>query len=162
LISLLSKVICDAIEGAALAWNLPRAFVGFVLLPIVGNAAEHATAIGMAYREKLDLAIAVALGSSTQIALFVIPLMVVVGWLLPGLDNDLTLDFPPFETTVTMLSVIIVAFQVQVGEVTYLSGFVLVVAYVIIALSFVYLHRKVEMIPVPGDPVRRALRGSAF
>ena len=74
----------------------------------------------------------------------------------------MTLDFPPFETTVTMLSVIIVAFQVQVGEVTYLSGFVLVVAYVIIALSFVYLHRKVEMIPVPGDPVRRALRGSAF
>ena len=132
--------------------ELPRAFVGFVLLPIVGNAAEHATAIGMAYREKLDLAIAVALGSSTQIALFVIPLMVVVGWLLPGLDNDMTLDFPPFETTVTMLSVIIVAFQVQVGEVTYLSGFVLVVAYVIIALSFVYLHRKVEMIPVPGDP----------
>ena len=54
------------------------------------------------------------------------------------------------------------AFQVQVGEVTYLSGFVLVVAYVIIALSFVYLHRKVEMIPVPGDPVRRALRGAAF
>ena len=162
LISLLSKVICDAIEGAALAWNLPRAFVGFVLLPIVGNAAEHATAIGMAYREKLDLAIAVALGSSTQIALFVIPLMVVIGWVLPGLDNDMTLDFPPFETTVTMLSVIIVAFQVQVGEATYLSGLVLVVAYVIIALSFVYLHRKVEMIPVPGDPVRRALRGSAF
>ena len=129
---------------------------------ILYKTLAHATAIGMAYREKLDLAIAVALGSSTQIALFVIPLMVVVGWLLPGLDNDMTLDFPPFETTVTMLSVIIVAFQVQVGEVTYLSGFVLVVAYVIIALSFVYLHRKVEMIPVPGDPVRRALRGSAF
>ena len=61
--------------------------------------------VRMAYREKLDLAIAVALGSSTQIALFVIPLMVVIGWVLPGLDNDMTLDFPPFETTVTMLSV---------------------------------------------------------
>jgi len=161
MISLLSKVICDAIEGAAIAWNLPRAFVGFVLLPIVGNAAEHATAIGMAYREKLDLAIAVALGSSTQIALFVIPLMVVIGWLVPGLDNDMTLDFPPFETTVTMLSVIIVAFQVQVGEATYLSGMVLVVAYVIIAVSFVFINRKDKMIAVPGDPARR-LRGAYY
>ena len=161
MISLLSKVICDAIEGAAIAWNLPRAFVGFVLLPIVGNAAEHATAIGMAYREKLDLAIALALGSSTQIALFVIPLMVVIGWLMPGLDNDMTLDFPPFETTVTMLSVIIVVFQVQVGEATYLSGMVLVVAYVIIAVSFVFINRKDKMIAVPGDPARR-LRGAYY
>lgn len=59
LISLLSEIVCNAIEGAAEAWHVPPVFVGFVLLPIVGNAAEHATAIGMAYRGKLDLAIAV-------------------------------------------------------------------------------------------------------
>mmetsp|Transcript_9305 Transcript_9305/g.27858 ORF Transcript_9305/g.27858 Transcript_9305/m.27858 type:complete len:469 (-) Transcript_9305:53-1459(-) len=138
LISLLSDVVSGAIEGAAAAWGLSEAFVGFVLLPIVGNAAEHATAISMAYREKVDLAIAVALGSSTQISLFVIPFMVLFSW-ASDVPDDLTLDFPRFQTAMTFSSVVIVAFTVQVGEVTWLNGLVLTVCYVFIALSFLFI-----------------------
>ena len=71
-----------------------QAFVGFVIIPIIGNAAEHSTAIVMAAKGKMDLAFGVALGSSTQIALFVIPFMVLVAW---GMDKPLDLFFgtPP-------------------------------------------------------------------
>ena len=93
--------------------------------------------------------------------------MVVLGWATPGLDDNMTLDFRPYETAITMLSVLIVAFQVQVGEVTYLSGVILVVAYCIISVSYIFLNRKQDNVvdPMPGvDPAdagRRFLRGAA-
>jgi len=131
-----SEVLTGSLEGFAEYFELPDAFVGFVLLPLVGNAAEHATAISMAYRSKIDLAIAVALGSSTQIALFVLPLMVILGWII---HQPLALDFGSFETACCALSVLIVAAQAQLGDVHYLNGLCLVVAYVIIAMAFLYI-----------------------
>ena len=131
-----SEVLTGSLEGFAVALNFPDAFVGFVLLPLVGNAAEHATAISMAYRSKIDLAIAVALGSSTQIALFVLPLMVILGWII---GQPLALDFGSFQTACCALSVLIVAAQAQLGDVHYLNGLCLVVAYIIIAIAFLYI-----------------------
>ena len=124
-----------SIEGAAEGVGLSQAFVGFVIIPIIGNAAEHSTAVVMANKGKMDLAFGVALGSSTQIALLVIPAMVLVGW---ALAQPMDLFFGAFETTVTMLAVVTVAFVVVPGESHYLSGVLLVWAYIIVALAFYF------------------------
>ena len=114
---------------------MPQAFVGFCLLPIVGNAAEHSTAIVCAYKQKMDLALGVALGSSTQIALFVIPVMVVIGWII---QQPLDLFFGPFPTAVTFLSTNLVFMVVQNGETNWLEGAMLLFSYAIICFSFLF------------------------
>ena len=116
---MISEDLTGALEGAAESWGLTGSFVGFVILPIVGNAAEHSTAIVMAWKGKMDLAFGVALGSSTQIALFVLPLMVMIGW---AIDQPLDLYFGTFETATTFLSSLIVFFVVQNGQTNWLEG----------------------------------------
>lgn len=72
----------DSIDGLTANGGISDYFVGLILLPIVGNAAEHATAVTVACKDKMDLAIGVAVGSSMQIALLVLPLIVVLGWIM--------------------------------------------------------------------------------
>ncbi|PIN25615.1 Ca2+/H+ antiporter VCX1 [Handroanthus impetiginosus] len=72
LISVLSEYVVNAMEGASIAMNIPKAFISVILLPVVGNAAEHASAIMFAVKDKLDIALGIAIGSSTQIAMFVV------------------------------------------------------------------------------------------
>ena len=112
-----------------------QAFVGFVIIPIIGNAAEHSTAIVMAAKGKMDLAFGVALGSSTQIALFVIPFMVLVAW---GMDKPLDLFFGSFETAVIFMAALIVSHVVADGESNWLEGVMLLVAYCIICFAFFF------------------------
>ena len=81
---------------------MKKTFVGLILLPIVGNAAEHATAVTVAIKDKMDLAIGVAVGSSMQIALLVIPFIVILGWII-GKD-DMTLNFDPFQIIVLFVA----------------------------------------------------------
>ena len=76
-----------------------------ILIPIVGNAAEHATAVVMAYKDKMEITMGVAVGSSVQVAVFVIPFMVVSGWVM---GKPLSLDFQPFESVTAVMSVLIV------------------------------------------------------
>lgn len=87
LVALCAEFMVDAIdaitEGSS---GISKTFVGLILLPIVGNAAEHATAVTVACKDKMDLAIGVAVGSSMQIALLVLPLIVVIGWIM-GVDD---------------------------------------------------------------------------
>jgi Ca2+:H+ antiporter len=71
-----------SIDQITASGGLSKTFVGLILLPIVGNAAEHATAVTVAVKDKMDLAIGVAVGSSMQIALLVLPLIVVIGWIM--------------------------------------------------------------------------------
>ncbi|XP_028220741.1 vacuolar cation/proton exchanger 5-like isoform X6 [Glycine soja] len=70
-ISILSEYLVGAIEGASMAWEIPVAFISVILLPLVGNATEHASAIMFAMKDKLDISLGVAIGSSTQISMFV-------------------------------------------------------------------------------------------
>ena len=70
----------DAIDGAAKELGIPYLFIGVILIPIVGNAAEHATAVVAAWHNKMELSLGVAVGSSVQVAVFVIPFMICVGW----------------------------------------------------------------------------------
>ncbi|XP_022642842.1 vacuolar cation/proton exchanger 5 isoform X6 [Vigna radiata var. radiata] len=135
-ISILSEYLVGAIEGASTAWDIPIAFISVILLPLVGNAAEHASAIMFAMKDKLDISLGVAIGSSTQISMFVIPFCVVIGWIM---GNSMDLNFQLFETAALFLTVIVVAFMLQEGTANYFKGLMLILCYLIVAASF-YVH----------------------
>ena len=135
-ISFLSGYLVNAIEGASESWNMPVAFISVILLPIVGNVAEHANAIMFAMKDKLDISLDVAIGSSTQIAMFVIPFCVVVGWIM---GKSMDLNFQLFETATLFITVIVVAFMLQEGTSNYFKGLMLILCYMIVAARF-YVH----------------------
>ena len=95
IVAICSDYLVNSIEGLSEKWHLPKAFVALVLLPIVGNAAEHYSAVTFAIHNHMDLTLGIAIGSSMQIALFVLPLLTVVGWLI---NQPMTLCFSTFET----------------------------------------------------------------
>ncbi|ETS82893.1 hypothetical protein PFICI_04769 [Pestalotiopsis fici W106-1] len=107
-------------------------FVGLILLPIVGNAAEHATAVTVAIKDKMDLAIGVAVGSSMQVSLFLIPFLVIVGW-GKGIE-DMNLAFDTFQVAVVFVTVLLVNYLIADGESHWLEGFLLICLYLIIAV----------------------------
>ncbi|KAL7195059.1 hypothetical protein ACSBR1_035302 [Camellia fascicularis] len=108
-------------------------FISIILLPIVGNAAKHAGAIILAFKNKLDITLGVALGSATQIAVFVVPLSVIVAWII-GIKMDL--DFNLLETGSLALAIIITAFILQDGTSHYMKGLALLLCYIVIAACF--------------------------
>ena len=132
-ISLLSDMIVDAIDGAATELKIPYLFIGTILIPIVGNAAEHAAAIIFAHRNKMEISLGIAVGSAVQISLFVIPLTVLLGWFM---GVNMTLDFHPMETVTVLLTVVTVAFVIQDGKSTYLKGILLIAMYLCISAAF--------------------------
>ena len=123
----------DSIDAIVETAHISKTFIGLVLLPIVGNAAEHVTACVVAYKDKMDLAIGVAIGSSMQIALFVTPFLVVLGWII---GQPMTLHFQSFETVVFFLSVLVVNYLIQDGKSNYLEGCMCLGTYIIIAIAF--------------------------
>lgn len=135
-ISVLSEYLVDAIEGASTEWKIPVAFISVILLPIVGNAAEHAGAVMFAMKDKLDISLGVAIGSSTQISMFGIPFLVVVGWIM---GRPMDLNFQLFETATLFITVLVVAFMLQEGTSNYFKGLMLILCYLIVAASF-FVH----------------------
>lgn len=135
-ISILSGYLVDAIQGASESLNMPVAFISVILLPIVGNAAEHASAIMFAMKDKLDITLGVAIGSSTQISMFVIPFCVVIGWIM---GQQMDLNFQLFETATLFITVLVVAFMLQEGTSNYFKGLMLILCYLIVAASF-FVH----------------------
>ncbi|KXN91725.1 Vacuolar calcium ion transporter [Leucoagaricus sp. SymC.cos] len=137
LVAVTAEFLLDAIQGMTSRPGtvITQEFVGMVLLPIVGNAAEHATAVTVSVKDKLNLSLSVAAGSSLQIALFVIPLIVTLGWIL---DKPMTLLFDPYESIVLFFSVLIVNYVTQDGKSNWLEGFLLMMLYVILAVTFWY------------------------
>ncbi|TXT06070.1 hypothetical protein VHUM_03543 [Vanrija humicola] len=117
IITIVTAVVADVLVGSidetAQAWNIPKRFIGLILLPLVGNAAEHVTSIWMACKGKMELTIGVAVGSSIQIAAGMIPLLVIIAW---PMHRDLTLFFANFETIVLFVSVMLVNLLLQDGE----------------------------------------------
>jgi len=122
-----------SIEETAEKYDIPKTFIGIILLPLVANAAEHVTSVWMAMKDKMELTISISLGSSIQIAAFVVPLLVIVGWII---DKDLTLFFANFETTVLSVSVLLVNLLIQDGKSNYMEGLMLITLYIVIALAF--------------------------
>ncbi|KAI5406638.1 vacuolar cation/proton exchanger 3 isoform X2 [Lathyrus oleraceus] len=132
-ISILSEYLVKTIEGASKEFQMPVSFLSVILLPVVGNAAEHVGSVMFAVKDKLDMSLAVAVGSSIQISMFAIPFCVVIGWMI-GCPMDL--NFQPFETISLFMSVIIVAFMLQNGASNYFKGIVLILCYLIVSAGF--------------------------
>ena len=137
LVALNAEYLVDSINDITCSGSgISKTFVGLILLPIVGNAAEHATAVTVAVKDKMDLAIGVAVGSSMQIALLVLPLTVVLGWII-GNENTskMTLYFDGFQIAILFVAVLLVNYLIQDGKSHWLEGILLQVLYVIIAVA---------------------------
>ncbi|HEY9713724.1 MAG TPA: cation transporter, partial [Chroococcales cyanobacterium] len=137
MVAILSEYLVHAVEKAASTLGLSQFFIGIVLVSIVGNAAEHSTAILMALRNKMDLAINIALGSGSQIALFVAPVIVFTSFLI---GKPMNLCFSPFEITAVVVSVIILSFVATDGECNWLEGVQLLAVYFILAAAFFFVQ----------------------
>ncbi|KAL1600603.1 hypothetical protein SLS60_006989 [Paraconiothyrium brasiliense] len=136
LVAVCADFMSDAIEPMVDKTGVSQAFIGLIILPIVGNAAEHVTAVTVAMKNKMDLSIGVAVGSSIQIAIFITPFIVILGWIM---NKPMTLYFNIFETVALFVTAFVVNFLVLDGRSNYLEGSLLIAAYVIIALaSFFY------------------------
>ncbi len=135
-VAVMSELLVGSIEHAAEALGMSDLFVGVVLIAIIGNAAEHSTAILVARKNKMDLAVNIAVGSSLQIALFVAPVLVFAGYLF-GRPMDLL--FTPFEVVAVALSVLVVNMISSDGESNWLEGALLLAVYLILALAFYFL-----------------------
>ena len=127
IIAICAEYLVGTIDGLVHALGINKIFVGLIILPIVGNAPEQVTAVAAAAKNEVDLALGVALGSSLQIALFVTPALVVVGWII---NQPMSLCFEPFDAVVFFLSVLVVNSLVADGESNYLEGAMLVGTYV--------------------------------
>ncbi|KAJ5779125.1 Sodium/calcium exchanger membrane region [Penicillium paradoxum] len=128
-----AEFMVESIDALTATGNIGETFVGLILLPIVGNAAEHATAVTVACKDKMDLSIGVAVGSSMQIALLVLPLIIVLGWII-GVE-DMTLNFDGFQVIVLFVSVLLVNYLIGDGKSHWLEGVLLMMMYLIIAIA---------------------------
>jgi Ca2+:H+ antiporter len=123
IIGLCAEFMVDGISAVTASGKISVEFVGLILLPIVGNAAEHATAVTVACKDKMDLAIGVAVGSSMQVSLFLIPLLVVIGWIM-GNDN-MTMSFDGFQVAVMFVAILLVNYLISDGKSHWLEGMLL-------------------------------------
>src|SRR3569833_66372 len=131
-IAFCAEFLVDSIDYVTQQGHISKEFLGLILLPIVGNAAEHATAVTVAMKDKMDLAIGVAVGSSMQVALFLIPLLVVIGW---GMHMDkMSLSFDIFQVAVLFVAVLLVIYLIADGKSHWLEGMLLKCLYCIIAV----------------------------
>lgn len=135
-----SELLVHSLEHATEELGLPALFTGVIFLPIIGNAAEHATAVTVAMKNKMDLSVSVAVGSSLQIALFVAPVLVIAGWFL---GQPMDLNFNPFELVAVAVAVLIANSISSDGNSNWLEGTLLLATYAIIALAF-YFHPVIK------------------
>ena len=149
LVALCAEFLVSSIDYLVSNSSVSEAFIGLIIIPIVGNAAEHVTAVTVASKNKMDLAIGVAVGSSIQIALFVTPVIVLLGWIL---HKDMSLYFSLFETVSLFVSAFIVNFLVLDGRSNYLEGALLIAAYIIIALAAFFYPDSAEQSTLGGGP----------
>lgn len=135
LVSFLSEYMVASIGALVTDWHVPKDFVAVILLPIVGNACEHASAVRMAYNDKVVASIAIAVGSSTQIALLVMPFSVLIAWCV---GQPLDFNIGATGLAVLALSVLVVLSIVMDGSSNWLEGFFLVLAYCLVAVLYWY------------------------
>jgi len=136
LVALMSEFLVGAVEYTAHALGLTDVFVGVILVAIIGNAAEHSTAVLMAAKNQMDLALNIAIGSSIQVALFVAPVLVFISYLF-GQPMDLL--FTTFEVVAIVLTVGVVSLVSMDGESNWIEGVQLLAVYIILGIAFYFL-----------------------
>jgi len=135
-VAVLSELLVQGVQGVTVKLGWTQTFVGVIIVALLGNAAEHASAVGAAKRDKLDLALAISLGSAAQIALFVAPVLVLLGGLT---GHSLNLLFDPFEVAAVAIGVALVNLVIGDGESTWLEGLQLLALYTILGAAF-FVH----------------------
>jgi Ca2+:H+ antiporter len=131
-----SEILVGSIEETSKQFGFGEVFVGAIIIGIVGNAAEHSSAIILARKGKIDLSIGIAAGSGTQIALFVVPLLVIFGIIL---NQPFTLEFTIYELVTLFLAAIILNLIAHDGRSNWFEGIMLTAVYVIIAMGFYFI-----------------------
>lgn len=137
----MSEILVGAVEEASHALGMNGVFVGVIVVAIIGNAAEHSTAILMAMKNQMDLAVGIAIGSSLQIALFVAPVLVLASYLRA---EPMDLLFSSLEVLAVLLSVTVARMVAEDGESNWLEGLMLLAVYTILALTFFFLPTHSE------------------
>ena len=137
LVAWMSELLVGAVQETAEVLGLTQVFVGVIVVAVIGNAAEHSTAILMAAKNKMDLALHIAIGSSIQIALFVAPVLVFVSYFMP--HGPMDLRFTPFEVLAVAISMGIVNLVAQDGESNWLEGALMLAVYCILGIGFYFL-----------------------
>jgi Ca2+:H+ antiporter len=139
LASVCAEFMVASIEHVIADAPLTEAFLGLIILPLLGNVAELATAVGAANRQKMDLAINVTVGSAIQISLFMAPVVVLLGW---ATERELSLAFDMFQLVTLVTTMLIVTFMMGTGRTHYLLGVLLCICYVVIGYVFVDFDEK--------------------
>ncbi|MZP29921.1 calcium/proton exchanger [Heliobacterium undosum] len=134
-VALASEVLVGSLEHTVATLGWPEAFIGIILIPIIGNAAEHSSAVLMAAKNQIEVATEIAIGSSIQIALFVAPLLVLAGLIF---GQPMTMVFNEFELVAMVLSVWIAKSISKDGETNWLEGLMLLATYAIVAIGFAF------------------------
>jgi Ca2+:H+ antiporter len=140
LVGLESELLVRSLTPAIAALQLPPMFVGLILIPIIGNAAEHSSAVFFAIKNRVDITLEIAVGSSTQVAMFVAPVLVFVSL---AFGHPMDFVFSAFEIAVVSLATLIVALIALEGRSNWLSGFQLVGAYIVIAAAGFFIKSGV-------------------
>jgi Ca2+:H+ antiporter len=136
LVGVMSEVLVGSIGEASRSIGLSEFFIGVVVVAIVGNAAEHWVAVLVAMKDKMDLAVNIAIGSSAQVALFVAPILVLVSFFLG--PNPLALVFNGFELGAILIAILIANYVTQDGESTWFEGVQLLAVYLVFGIAFYY------------------------
>ena len=140
LVAFESELLVDSLEVATSQLGLTALFTGVIIVPIIGNAAEHATAVTVAMKDKMDLSVSVAVGSTMQIALFVAPLLVIIGKFM---GQPMDLDFHPFELVAVAASVLIANSISSDGKSNWLEGTLLLATYAVLGFAF-FFHPVIQ------------------
>lgn len=135
LAGLTAECLVHSIDGLTERTNVSREFVGLILLPVVGNSVEHITAVTVSLKDRLNLSLSIAVGSSVQVSLCLLPILVLVGW---AIGQPMSLLFDTFETICLVIAVVLVNFAIADGRTNYLEGFVLMCTFVAMALCCWY------------------------
>jgi Ca2+:H+ antiporter len=136
-VGFMSEILVHSIEAASEGIGLSPFFVSLIIVAVVGNAAEHWVAIYFASRDKMDLAISIAVGSSAQIALFVMPVLVLLSFVMGPFP--LAMEFSSIEIGAVLLSVLIAAYVTQEGESTWFEGVQLLAVYATLGVIFYFV-----------------------
>jgi Ca2+:H+ antiporter len=137
LVGWISEILVGSVEHTAEALGMTSVFVGVFVVAIIGNAAEHSTAILVALKNRMDLSLGIAIGSSIQIALFVAPVLVLASYVIG--PQPLNLVFTPAEVAAVGLAVLIVGQIAVDGESNWLEGVQLLAVYVVLGIAFYFL-----------------------
>jgi Ca2+:H+ antiporter len=132
-----SEILVQTLEPTVEALGISEFFIGIIVIPLIGNLAEHMVGITLAWKNKMDFSLVTSIGSATQIALFAAPILVFFGL---AVGNPLTLVFSPLEVVAVGASVFIVAYLALDGRSNWIEGMQLMSVYLILALAFFFLE----------------------